>query len=224
MSNKIQVKGISDKLYFQLGSDGWQADRDAFLEYVAANASFLSGAKIILGLRDHTLKSTDLFELKDKLSDYAILLTDVETDDASTQEAARLLGIHVNSVQNPQSTGSPKVGSSQTAGFTAVFIQKPVRSGQILQYNSHVTIIGDIHPGACVSAEGSILVWGKIKGEVHAGIRGDQNAFIAAFELTPMKLSIAGVGLENDKRKKDKYPEIALIVGNSIKIDSWKTK
>ena len=32
MSNKIQVKGISDKLYFQLGSDGWQADRDAFLE------------------------------------------------------------------------------------------------------------------------------------------------------------------------------------------------
>jgi len=220
MSQKIQVKGIADKIYFQMGSNGWQEDRHSLLEYVKNNATFLNGAKIILGLRDHKLNSKELFEIKDKLSDHSVALTDIETDDPATQESARVLGINIiTSTNTPEKGSRGKINQSQLSG---AFIQKPIRSGQNLIYSSHVTIIGDIHPGACVSAEGSILVWGKVKGEIHAGTAGDMNAFIIALDLSPTRLSIAGIVMNNEKRKKDKSPEIALISGNSIKIDSWK--
>lgn len=220
MNQKIQVKGIADKVYFQMGSNEWQEERSKLMEYVQNNATFLNGAKIILGLREHKLNSKELFEIKDKLSDYSISLTDIETDDASTQETARLLGINILNSQNV-SLSSPKTTSTQTF-LSGAFIQKPIRSGQTLHYPGHVTIIGDIHPGACVSAEGSILVWGKVKGEVHAGTNGDTNAFIIAFDFSHARLSIAGITMSNEKQKKDKHPEIALISANSIKIDSWK--
>lgn len=220
MSQKIQVKGISDKIYFQMGSNGWQEDRLSLLEYVENNATFLNGAKIILGLRDHKLNSGELFEIKDKLSDHSVVLTDIETDDAATQESARVLGINIiSSTTAPENGSKGKINQAQLNG---AFIQKPIRSGQNLHFPGHVTIIGDIHPGGCVTAEGSILIWGKVKGEIHAGTSGDLNAFIIAFDLSPSRLSIAGIVLGSEKRKKDKNPEIALISGNSIKIDSWK--
>ena len=64
------------------------------------------------------------------------------------------------------------------------------RSGQMMEFDTGVIIIGDINPGAKVVAKGSIVVLGALKGEAEAGAGGNDNAFIIALDMAPIQLRI----------------------------------
>ena len=52
-------------------------------------------------------------------------------------------------------------------------------------------ILGDVNPGAIVSAEGNIIIWGRLLGIAHAGSKGNFRATISALQLRPVQLRIA---------------------------------
>lgn len=52
-------------------------------------------------------------------------------------------------------------------------------------------VLGDVNPGARVSAGGHVLVWGRLRGIAHAGSGGDASARIVALQLRPLQLRIA---------------------------------
>ncbi len=52
-------------------------------------------------------------------------------------------------------------------------------------------VLGDVNPGARVSAGGDVRVWGRLRGVAHAGSGGDQRARIVALQLRPLQLRIA---------------------------------
>ena len=54
-----------------------------------------------------------------------------------------------------------------------------VRSGDRISSNGNLSIIGDVNPGAIVSAKKNIFVWGKLLGVAFAGKDGNNNASIA---------------------------------------------
>ena len=58
--------------------------------------------------------------------------------------------------------------------------QGTVRSGDRISSNGNLCIIGDVNPGALVSAEKNIYVWGKLLGIASAGKSGNRNASIAS--------------------------------------------
>ena len=90
--------------------------------------------------------------------------------------------------------------------------QGTVRSGERISSNGNLCIIGDVNPGAIVSAEKSIYVWGKLLGIAFAGKNGNKNASIASLYLNPLQLRIADVIAIGPKEKpKSSYPEIAVI-------------
>ena len=64
------------------------------------------------------------------------------------------------------------------------------RSGQMMEFDTGVIIIGDINPGAKVVAKGSIVVLGALKGEAEAGAGGNDDAFIIALDMNPIQLRI----------------------------------
>lgn len=70
---------------------------------------------------------------------------------------------------------------------------RTVRSGQELWHRGDLMLLGDINPGGCVYSTGSIFVMGALRGLAHAGCEGDDTAIIAASELRPTQLRIAGV-------------------------------
>ena len=87
-----------------------------------------------------------------------------------------------------------------------------VRSGDRLSSNGNLFIIGDVNPGAIVSAKKNIYVWGKLLGIAFAGKNGNNNASIASLYLKPLQLRIADVIAIGPKDKPHNYyPEIALI-------------
>ena len=92
-----------------------------------------------------------------------------------------------------------------------------VRSGDRISSNGNLCIIGDVNPGAIVSATKNIYVWGKLLGIAFAGQGGDKNASIASLYLNPLQLRIADVIAIGPKDKPNHYyPEIALIDKQTI--------
>ena len=92
-----------------------------------------------------------------------------------------------------------------------------VRSGDRISSNGNLCIIGDVNPGAIVSAKNNIYVWGKLLGIAFAGKNGNNNASIASLYLKPLQLRIADVIAIGPKDKpQNYYPEIALIDNRTI--------
>ena len=92
-----------------------------------------------------------------------------------------------------------------------------VRSGDRISSNGNLCIIGDVNPGAIVSAKNNIYVWGKLLGIAFAGNTGNNNASIASLYLKPLQLRIADVIAIGPKDKpQNYYPEIALIDKRTI--------
>ena len=92
-----------------------------------------------------------------------------------------------------------------------------VRSGERISSNGNLCIIGDVNPGAIVSAKENIYVWGKLLGIAFAGKSENTNASIASLYLNPLQLRIADVIAIGPKDKpKNCYPEIAVIEKQTI--------
>ena len=94
-----------------------------------------------------------------------------------------------------------------------------VRSGDKISSNGNLIIIGDVNPGAQISARKNIYVWGKLCGVAIAGISGDKNSKIASLYLNPLQLRInATVAIGPKEKPVNHYPEIALLESGRIVI------
>jgi len=97
-----------------------------------------------------------------------------------------------------------------------------VRSGDRITSDGNLCIIGDVNPGAIVSAKKNIYVWGKLLGIAFAGKDGEKNSSIASLYLNPLQLRIAEVVAIGPKEKPKKYyPEIAVIDEQTINIKPY---
>ncbi|MNM49727.1 putative septum site-determining protein MinC [compost metagenome] len=102
------------------------------------------------------------------------------------------------------------------------FIRKTIRGGQRVDYNGNIVIVGDINSGSEVYAWGNIIVLGRIRGQVHAGINGNTKAIIAAFSLEPELLQIGDIiTVSPEGDDKPRYPEVAKIKDGVIMVEPY---
>ena len=71
--------------------------------------------------------------------------------------------------------------------------QGTLRSGDHLQSDGSLLVVGDVNPGARISAAGDVMVWGRLRGVAHAGRDGATAARIVSMHLRPLQLRIADV-------------------------------
>lgn len=100
-----------------------------------------------------------------------------------------------------------------------------VRSGQTIHYKGSVVVLGDVNPGACITAEGHVIILGALKGKVHAGLLEQiKHPFIVALSMYPLQIGIRNIiaqspDPENLFKKKKYMPQIAYIEDEKIYID-----
>ncbi len=107
-------------------------------------------------------------------------------------------------------------------GNTGQFYKGTLRSGQVLESESSVVILGDVNPGAKVMAAGNVVVLGALKGTVYAGIAGNPGAFVVALDMNPVQIRIGNImGRCADKpaKNKDLGTKIAYLDGENIYIE-----
>ncbi|MFM7640933.1 MAG: septum site-determining protein MinC [Cyanobium sp.] len=69
--------------------------------------------------------------------------------------------------------------------------QGTLRSGDHRRASGSLLVLGDVNPGAQVSAAGHVMVWGRLRGTAHAGHSGDRTATVVALHLHPLQIRIA---------------------------------
>ena len=79
------------------------------------------------------------------------------------------------------------------------FHRGSLRSGQRLETEGSIVIIGDVNSGAEVIASDNIVVVGNLRGLAHAGAKGNKNAIIAAGVLDAVQIRISNVVKEIDR-------------------------
>lgn len=109
-------------------------------------------------------------------------------------------------------------------GNNGLFYKGTLRSGQSLEAKDSIVVIGDVNPGATITANGNVVIIGSLKGSVIAGQNGNENAFIMALSMSPMRIQIADIVAKNtDNRKiprsKKDDAMIASIVNHQIIIE-----
>ena len=85
------------------------------------------------------------------------------------------------------------VGMSETT-----FHKGSLRSGQRLEVEGSLVIIGDVNAGAEVIAADNIAVIGTLRGLAHAGAKGNKEAIIAASTLDAVQIRISNIVKEFD--------------------------
>ena len=82
-------------------------------------------------------------------------------------------------------------------------------------------VYGDINPGAEVVATGDVVVWGRLRGNVHAGSKGDESSVVCALDMAPMQLRIANLVVTSPADNGDRpQPEVALVRDGNILVES----
>ncbi|NLC65553.1 MAG: septum site-determining protein MinC [Clostridium sp.] len=100
------------------------------------------------------------------------------------------------------------------------FIKKTLRGGQVIDYPGNVVIIGDVHMGAEIFAEGNIIVLGELRGRAFAGVSGNKDSIVAALKLNPSLLSISK-SLARPVDSKIEFPEVAMLKDGSIYVEPY---
>ncbi|MCB9681602.1 MAG: septum site-determining protein MinC [Alphaproteobacteria bacterium] len=109
-------------------------------------------------------------------------------------------------------------------GRRVLTVTRTLRSGGAVRYDGDVYVYGDVNAGAQVRAGGNVVVFGRLRGTVHAGANGDDGAFILALDLSPTQLRIARhIAIAPERPATDGYvPEIAAVDGERIVIEPYR--
>ncbi len=217
----VQIKGLRDSLLVILGDAPWPERESALLAYIGANPSFFQGARLALDVGNQALKVTELAHLRDELSERGVSLWAVLSESPVTESTAQNLGLATRLGRSRAPIAQPAI--EKTPPDTALWVKGPLRSGTRLEHDGHVVIFGDVNPGAEVIATGNIVVWGRLRGLVHAGAHGDESAVVCALELVPTQLRIAGTIAISPKKRRKVQPEVARLVDGQIEAQVWQT-
>lgn len=167
---------------------------------------------------DWDLPLPELRSLQRLLAERDLGLRAVRSNRPGTLVAAAALGLRAEPAEGVATVAA---GRAETPGAGELRVHRgTLRSGEHLQTEGSLLLVGDLNPGARLSAAGDILVWGRLRGVAHAGCRGDRRARIVALQLRPLQLRIA----EAVARGPQEQPAIGLaeqarLVDGEIRID-----
>ena len=100
------------------------------------------------------------------------------------------------------------------------FHRGSLRSGQKLEIEGSVVILGDVNSGAEVMASDNIVVLGALRGLAHAGAKGNKQAIISAGLLDTVQIRIANIVKEIDRDEEPLHKQAYVsVVDNNIVIE-----
>jgi septum site-determining protein MinC len=204
----ISIKQNKKGTFLDLSNEDFGSHKliEEFLNFSADSSKFLSGSSISLILPDNMDQDENSFSILEKIkselnqnniSVKSILSTD-ETPILRAKEAPPVLQEEHNS-----SSESREIIDTSYLPET-LYIEANLRSGQLVRYPGNVFVLGDVNPSAEIIASGDIIIWGSLRGVVHAGANGDRNSKIIAMDFATGQIRIADELLSLDKNKLSK--------------------
>lgn len=140
------------------------------------------------------LKNKEIDEIQEKIKEKI----DVEID-FDMPKTLGLSGIRRTFEQN--------IATSETK-----FHRGSLRSGQKMEVEGSIVILGDVNSGAEVIASDNIVVLGNLRGLAHAGAKGNKQAIIAAGNVDTVQIRIANIVKEIDRDEEPMHKQAYVYV------------
>nr|PZN53828.1 MAG: septum site-determining protein MinC [Chloroflexota bacterium] len=229
----VVIKGIKDGLLISLNpTEEWNIVTADLAARIDEQMAFFSGARVTVDVGERPVRKDELSSLKALLERRGITLQAVSSESHTTIEAAIALDLRTSNIStnhardgvDPEAEGVAFIVNHQEEdGSYGIMIRRTVRSGRRVHSLGHVVVFGDVNPGAEIIAGGDVIVWGRLRGNVHAGANGDENAVVCALDMIPTQLRIAGhISVSPDEKRRKPRPETAFIRDNQIVVEAWK--
>ena len=195
-------------------------DLDNINETLKKFSSIKGPLEVKIFVINESLSSHQLSKFKNIFDKINICSFSIFSNNRYTILAGKYLKIDSNFVNEQEIKNKLQILNSKEK--EDILFEGTLRSGDRISSNGNLCIIGDVNPGAIVSAKKNIYVWGKLLGIAFAGNGGDKNAYITSLYLKPLQLRIADVIAIGPKEKpKNYYPEIAVIDEQTIAINPY---
>ena len=157
---------------------------------------FYKDEKTPIRVTGKVLKNKEVSEIQTLIKNK--IDVDIEFDTPKT------LGLH-----SIKKTFEKEIATSETK-----FHRGSLRSGQKIEADGSLVIIGDVNSGAEVVASDNIVVLGALRGLAHAGAKGNKQAIIAAGLFDAVQIRIANVVKEINKEEEPLHKQAYICIDN----------
>ncbi len=161
----------------------------------------LKSNNIEINCKNLDLSCTDISKAREIAENCNCKIIGFCSTSSKTIVSAQSLGYKSQFIIEDFSNNTSKTNEGNLSSSKTYFHQGTVRSGEYLESPGDLLILGDVNPGAKVSAEGNIIIWGRLLGIAHAGSKGNAKATISALQLRPVQLRIAKKVARGPKEK-----------------------
>lgn len=210
----VSIKGRGDGLRIAVAPADAAAVEASLRQQLAARAGqFFLDAAVTLEVPAEPLDLDLAARLADIVRDAGLRVTAVVAAPAAAPGS--------RGAESPRAPSPPPVPAD-----AALVVHRTLRSGQRVAHAGPVVVIGDVNAGAEVIAGGSVIVWGRLRGIVEAGL-ADQagrpaETVVCALDLAPTQLRIgAAIARAPEEPGRVPVPEIARTRDGRIVVEAW---
>ena len=176
MRSQVKVNLTNENLIIKLNEEAEQKEIvESLKKKITQLKKIYKDAKTPILVAGKVLKENERIEIKNIIQEKI----DVKVSFDMPQE----LGLH-----GIKKSFSQEIESSQTK-----FHRGAVRSGQRIEYEGSLVILGDVNGGAEVIAGDNVIVLGVLRGLAHAGAYGNKKAIIASASIDCKQIRIADI-------------------------------
>ena len=206
----ITFKGVKEGIYVNIEGNDFIAIKNELNKKISNSPEFYKGSKL-LGIKSNELSGEELLDLKYILK-YKYDLIILEEG----------LPSYIIDGNDSNIIKEEVIFEGIEEGMTS-FIKGTLRSGQVVEYDGNIVIIGDVNPGSLIEAGGNIIVLGTLRGVAHAGKGGNSNSIVASYNLSPTQLRIADKIARSPDHGVDgsRIPEVAIIKNGEVVIEPY---
>lgn len=201
--NCVSINLKKDKIIIKLNEDTKQEELVECLKKKLPELKKLyKDEKTPINVTGKVLKNKEIEEIQKIIKEK--IDVEIEFDSPKT------LGLH----------GIKKTFEKEIAVSETKFHRGSLRSGQKLESEGSIVIIGDVNSGAEVMASDNIIVLGSLRGLAHAGAKGNKQAIIAAGLIDTVQIRISNIVKEIDRDEEPLHKQSYVsVVDDKIVID-----
>ena len=230
MANHISVelKGHLNGLRLIIDSDASTAEIElAIKQRLASLGNSLTGTTVKIEQQNRSLSPEDISYF------YSLMQQEYGLEPPNTDEE-----IAATSQLTPPSTEQPILGIPAAPPDASIYhrsfseekekaelIRHTLRSGQVERFlEGNIIVLGDVNPGAEVTASGDIIVLGNLRGIAHAGALGNIASAVVAMNMEPTQLRIGNVITRPPSKKRRRKPvmEVARIKQGNVIVEDFE--
>lgn len=188
MRNCVTIQLKKDEIWIKIKED---AEEEEIIESLNRKIEDLEKLyqeeKTPIKIKGKNLKSKEIDEIRDIIK--RKINVNIDFDMPNT------LGLY----------GIKKAFSKEIEKSQTKFYRGALRSGQRIEFEGSIVVIGDVNGGAEVIAEENIVILGDLRGLAHAGAKGNLQAIIAANKIYSPQIRIADKIKEFENQTENKY-------------------